>query len=53
MTKEELLHGIYEIGEWIYGVSDVADEDIETEENAHILYFYKILNELEQKLRKN
>lgn len=50
MTKEELLNGICAIGEYLYELTKVGEDDEPDDENRHILYFYKVLDELAKKL---
>ena len=52
LTKEQLVDGISSLGEWIYETSKVSDETELTDENKHIKHYYKVLDELQERLAK-
>ena len=52
MEIKKLIEGLNEINLYLYELTKVSDEDEITDENKHIKYFYEILDEVTQKLRK-
>ena len=52
MDKKKLRIGLYEIGLYLYEISDVSDDDETTDENRHIKFMYEVLDELTELVEK-
>lgn len=52
MNKEQLNDGIYAIGEYLHELTKVGEDDSPTDENKHILHFYKVLDALSEHIKR-